>query len=120
VALDLMQALSGGNSGRLIVNVANGDTVPELPAGLVLEVPCQVDSTGAHPLPVPSLELHQLGMIAVVRAAEQAAIEAVATGSYQAALRAFALSPLVNSTSVAQRLLDDLLRGDPVLARLLS
>jgi 6-phospho-beta-glucosidase len=120
VALDLMQALSGGPAGQLIVNVANGRTLPELPAELVIEVPCQVDSTGARPLPMPALQLHQLGMIAAVRAAEQAAIEAVRTGSYQAALRAFALSPLVHSTPVAQRLLDDLLLADPALARLLG
>ncbi|HEY0165448.1 MAG TPA: hypothetical protein VGB75_00270 [Jatrophihabitans sp.] len=119
VALDLMQALSGGPAARLIVNVANGATLPELPAELVIEAPCQVDSTGARPLPMAGLELHQLGLIAAVRAAERAAIEAVRTGSYQAALRAFALSPLVNSTRIAQRLLEDLLRADPALARLL-
>jgi 6-phospho-beta-glucosidase len=119
VALDLMQALSGGRPGRLIVNVANGDTLPELPADLVVEVPCQVDRAGARPLPVPPLTLHQLGLIASVRAAERAAIEAVTAGSYQAALRAFALSPLVNSARIARQVLDDLLRADPTLARLL-
>ncbi|MEO6501348.1 MAG: 6-phospho-beta-glucosidase [Jatrophihabitantaceae bacterium] len=119
VALDLMSALSGGPAGLLIVNVANGDTLPQLPADLVIEAPCRVDSTGAHPLPLPGLQLHQLGMIASVRAAERAAIEAVRDGSRLAALRAFALSPLVNSTPIAERLLDDLLRSDPALARLL-
>jgi 6-phospho-beta-glucosidase len=119
VALDLMQALSGGRPGRLIVNVANGDTLPELPADLVLEVPCEVDAGGARPLPLPALTLHQLGLIASVRAAERAALEAVTTGSYSAALRAFALSPLVGSAAVARRLVDDLLGSDPVLARLL-
>jgi 6-phospho-beta-glucosidase len=120
VALDLMQALSGGRPGRLIVNVANGDTLPELPADLVIEVPCQVDHAGARPLPVPALNLHQLGLIASVRAAERAAIEAVGAGSYQAALRAFVLSPLVNSAAIARQLVDDLLRNDPTLAELLS
>jgi 6-phospho-beta-glucosidase len=120
VALDLMQALSGGRPRRLIVNVANGDTLPELPPDLVLEVPCQVDQGGARPLPVAALNLHQLGLIASVRAAERAAIEAVSTGSDQAALRAFALSPLVNSAAIARRLLDDLLRTDSTLARLLG
>ena len=126
VALDLMQALSGGSGGpagsarRLIVNVANGDTLPQLPPDLVIEVPCQVDRDGARPLPVPALDLHQLGLIASVRAAERAAIEAVRTGSYQAALRAFALSPLVHSASIGRQLLDDLLHDEPVLARLLT
>ncbi|MDQ1740439.1 MAG: 6-phospho-beta-glucosidase [Pseudonocardiales bacterium] len=120
VALDLMQALSGGPARRLIVNVANGDTLPQLPADLVIEVPCQVDRAGARPLPAAAPDLHQLGLIASVRAAERAALDAVRTGSYQAAWRAFALSPLVNSTSVARQLLDDLLGDEPALARLLS
>jgi 6-phospho-beta-glucosidase len=119
VALDLMQALSGGPASRLIVNVANDVTLPELPPDLVIEVPCQVDTIGAHPLLVPPLELHQLGLLASVRASERAAIEAVDTGSAEAALRAFALSPLVDSAATAQRLLDGLLADDPELARLL-
>ena len=122
VALDLMQALSGsgGSAHRLILNVANGDTLPQLPADLVIEAPCLVDRTGARPLPAAPLDLHQLGLIASVRAAERAVLDAVRAGSYQAAWRAFALSPLVNSTAAARRLLDDLLREDPALARLLS
>jgi len=120
VALDLMQALSGGPVGRLIVNVANGTTLPELPADLVIEVPCRVDGTGAHPLPASPLDLHQLGLLASVRASERAAIEAIATGSAEAALRAFALSPLVDSVDTAQRLLAGLLADDPELARLLA
>jgi 6-phospho-beta-glucosidase len=120
VALDLMGALAGGAASRLIVNVANGTTLAQLPPEMVIEVPCRVDADGARPMPVPPLDLHQLGLIAGVRAAEQAAVEAVTNGSYDAALRAFAVSPLVRSTRIAQRLLDDLLLADPGLARLLS
>ena len=86
----------------------------------MIEVPCGVDDSGARPLPVAPLELHQLGLIASVRASERAAIEAITTGSATAALRAFALSPLVDSAATAQRLLDGLLADDPALARLLT
>ncbi|HEX8080158.1 MAG TPA: hypothetical protein VF557_08115 [Jatrophihabitans sp.] len=120
VALELMRALSGGPATSLIVNVANGDTLPGLPADLVIEAVCRVDSTGARPAPAPALELHQLGLIASVRAAERAAIEAIRTGSYELALRAFALHPLVGSARIAQDLLTDLLLADPALARLLA
>lgn len=119
VALELMGALSGGPTASLIVNVANGDTLPELPADLVIEAPCRVDSTGARPAPAPALELHQLGMIASVRAAERAAIDAIRTGSYELALRAFALHPLVGSAGIARRLLADLVATEPPLAGLL-
>jgi len=119
VALELIGALSGGPASQLIVNVANGATLPQLPADLVVEVPCSVDAAGPAPLPAPALDLHQLGLIASVRAAEQAAVQAVLTGSYRAALRAFAIHPLIGSSQIAAGILDDLLRADDRLARLL-
>jgi 6-phospho-beta-glucosidase len=119
VALELMAGLSGGPAGQLIVNVANGTTLPQLPAEMVIEVPCSVDAAGAVPLAVPELNLHQLGLVAAVRAAEQATVEAVITGSYRAALRAFAIHPLVGSSQIAAQILDDLLGADARLAELL-
>ena len=119
VALELIGALSGGPASQLIVNVANGATLPQLPADLVIEAPCSVDAAGASPLPAPALDLHQLGLIASVRAAEQAAVQAVLTGSRRAALRSFAIHPLIGSSQIAARILDDLLRADDRLARLL-
>ena len=119
VALELIGALSGGPARQLIVNVANGATLPQLPADLVVEVPCSVDAAGPAPLPAPTLDLHQLGLIASVRAAEQAAVQAVLTRSYRAALHAFAIHPLIGSSQIAVRILDDLLRADDRLARLL-
>lgn len=120
VALELMRALSGGPAAKLIVNVANGTALPQLPAETVIEVPCSVDAAGAVPQPVPELDLHQLGLIASVRAAEQAAVDAVVTGSYRAALRSFAIHPLIGSSQVASQILDDLLGADRGLAGLLA
>jgi 6-phospho-beta-glucosidase len=119
VALELMRALSGGPASQLIVNVANGTTLPQLPPEVVIEVPCSVDAAGAVPLPVPELDLHQLGLIASVRAAEQAAVQAVLGGSYRLALRSFAIHPLIRSSQIASEILDDLLATDDRLARLL-
>jgi 6-phospho-beta-glucosidase len=119
IALQLMQALSGGWAQRLIINVANGETVPQLPADLVLELACTVDGDGARPLPVAPPDLHQLGLISTVRAAERAVIEAVRTRSRATALRAFVIHPLIGSEQIAQQILDDLLRDDARLAALL-
>ena len=116
VALALMTALAGGPPARLIVNVPNGTAVPQLPADLVVETTCDVDSSGARPRPVAPLSLHQLGLVAGVRAAERSIIEAVQTGSRAPALRAFAIHPLVGSHRLAEALLTDVLDGDPELA----
>lgn len=119
VALDLIGALLAGRPARAIVNVPNGSAVPALPAEMVLEVQCAVDSTGAHPLPVPPPDLHQLGLIAAVRAAEQAAIAAVLHGSREQALRAFTIHPLIGSPRVARDLLAGVLADEPGLDALL-
>ena len=82
----------------------------------MIEVPCVIDGQGAHPLPVAPLDLHQLGLIAAVRASEQAVIDAVLQRSSELALRAFVIHPLVGSPTIAQRLLTDLLIDEPALA----
>lgn len=120
VALDLIGALLAGRSTTLIVNAPNGSTLPQLPPDLVLEVPCVIDEFGAQPLPVAPLELHQLGLIAAVRASERAVITAVTQRSRREALRAFAIHPLVGSPLIAQELLDGLLVDEPGLDLLLS
>ena len=73
---------------------------------------------GGHP--AAPLDLHQLGLIASVRASEQAVIDGVVGRSREQALRAFTIHPLVGSPTIARRLLDGALTDDPALAQLLS
>ena len=120
VALDLMAALTGGAPAELIVNVANGSALPQLPPDMVVELPCTVDRAGARPAPTAPLDLHQLGLVAAVRAAERAVIAAVTKQSRALALRAFLIHPLVGSPTVARRLLDGLLADHPAVADLLG
>jgi 6-phospho-beta-glucosidase len=119
VALDVIDAVLGGRPAELIVNARNGFALPQLPADMVVEVPCTVDAAGATPLPMAPLDLHQLGLVASVRASEQAVIDAVRQGSRELALRAFVIHPLVGSPVIAQRILDALVTDHPELALLL-
>jgi 6-phospho-beta-glucosidase len=119
VALDVIDAVLHNRPTRMIVNARNGSALPQLPAEMVLEVPCTIDGGGARPLPLAPLDLHQLGLIASVRASEQAVIGAVTQQSRELALRAFAIHPLVGSPTIARRLLDGVLADDPALAELL-
>jgi 6-phospho-beta-glucosidase len=57
---------------------------------------------------------HQLGLVAQVKEAEQAVIEAARTRSRRAALRAFGLHPLVRSLTAANRLAEHATAGWPV------
>ncbi|MFI6942789.1 6-phospho-beta-glucosidase [Streptomyces sp. NPDC050418] len=106
VALALMRALSSGTGARLILNVRNGTTVPELPADAIIETVCTVDATGARPLPCAPLGPAELGLMLQLKAVERAAIEAAVFKNRAAALRALALHPLVDSPAVAERILE--------------
>lgn len=93
---------------RTILDVPAGDAVPGLTtelADMVVEVPCVVDTSGATPQPVAAPTPHQLGLMALVRGCERDIALAARTGSREAALRAFALHPLVGSAAVAAELI---------------
>ena len=119
VALDLIEALLTGRRTELIVNAPNGSALPQLPADVVIEVPCVIDGHGARPLPVAHLDLHQLGLLGSVRASERAVIAAVFSRSRELALRAFVIHPLVGSPVIAEQILTSLLSDDPELRQLL-
>jgi 6-phospho-beta-glucosidase len=108
IAIGLAAALTGGDSrggpARLIVNVPNGTTIPALGPDAVIETVCLVDSRGAAPLPVSPPSDHELGLMCMVKSCERAIVTAALTGSPAAALRAFALHPLVASLGAARAL----------------
>ncbi|OFT43977.1 6-phospho-beta-glucosidase [Brachybacterium sp. HMSC06H03] len=131
VAMRLMTALATGRPERMILDVGNiaagredapasERIVPELPANCVLEVLCEVDGDGVHPLPIAPVELGRLGMMSTLRAAERRILEAATTGSREAAWQGFATHPLVSSPELGRRLLEGYEAGHPQIAALLS
>ncbi|BEL04221.1 6-phospho-beta-glucosidase [Actinoplanes sichuanensis] len=107
IALALMRAIALDQRASLILNVRNQGTLPGLDEDAVIEVPCTVGAGGARAAVVDPLPDHAAALVASVKAVERAVIEAANTGSRQAALRAFAVHPLVDSVAVARRLLDE-------------
>lgn len=107
IALALMRAIALDQRATLILNVRNRGTLPGLDENAVIEVPCTVGAGGPRAAGVDPLPDHAAALVASVKAVERAVIEAANTGSRQAALRAFAVHPLVDSVAVARRLLDE-------------
>ncbi|HYZ54516.1 MAG TPA: 6-phospho-beta-glucosidase [Streptosporangiaceae bacterium] len=105
VAVGLAAALTGAAPrARLILNVLNDGTVPALPPDAVIETVCQVGESGAVPVTVRPPSAHELGLMCMVKSCERDIITASIDGSSAAALRAFALHPLVGSLSAARAL----------------
>ncbi|MGZ0152611.1 6-phospho-beta-glucosidase [Kribbella sp. WER1] len=106
VALSLMRAIGHNERASLILNVRNRGVLRHLDDDAVVEIPCTVDANGALPVTVSQLTDHQAGLVCSVKAVERSTIEAAASGSRDAAVRAFAWHPLVDSVTVARELLD--------------
>lgn len=118
VAIALMRGIAHDQRARLILNVRNGGTLPMLDADAVVEVPCLVDASGAHPEPGATLPASGVGLVTTVKYVERQVIEAATTGSRSAALRAVAHHPLIDSVGIASALLDDAVDAFPQLAYL--
>ncbi|WP_433160027.1 6-phospho-beta-glucosidase [Kribbella sp. CA-247076] len=116
VALSLMRAIAHNERASLILNVRNRGVLRHLDDDAVVEIPCTVDANGALPVTVSQLTDHQAGLVCAVKAVERATIEAAAGGSRDAALRAFAWHPLIDSVTAARKLLDAYARELPELA----
>lgn len=118
VALSLMRAIARDERTTLILNVRNRTTLSALDADAVIEAPCFVDANGAHPVAADPLPLHATGLVASVKAVDRAVLEAAAGASRSVAVKAFALHPLVDSVTVARRLVDRYTAEHPGLAYL--
>jgi 6-phospho-beta-glucosidase len=115
VALSLMRGIAYDQRARLILNVRSRGALVGVDADSVVEVPCIVDASGAHPIPGATVPAHGRGLVTAVKYVETQTIEAALTGSRSAALRALALHPLVDSVRVAGALLDDARSTFPAL-----
>ncbi|MFH8565913.1 6-phospho-beta-glucosidase [Streptomyces sp. NPDC017988] len=118
VALALMRAIARDERATLILNVRNGTTLAALDADAVIEVPCSVDANGAHPMTVAPLPGHATGLVCAVKAVEREVLAAADSGSVATAVKAFALHPLVDSVTVARRLVAGYREVHPGLAYL--
>ncbi|MFJ7995735.1 6-phospho-beta-glucosidase [Streptomyces sp. NPDC096310] len=118
VALALMRAVARDERTTLILNVRNRSTLAALDAEAVIEVPCLVDGNGAHPVTVAPLPYHATGLVCAVKSVEREVLAAAESGSRASAVAAFALHPLVDSVTVAHRLLDGYRAVHPGLAYL--
>ncbi|MFF3131530.1 6-phospho-beta-glucosidase [Streptomyces mirabilis] len=118
VALALMRAIARDERTTLILNVRNRGTLGVLDAEAVIEVPCLVDSNGAHPVAVDPLPDHASGLVCAVKAVEREVLSAAESGSRTTAVKAFALHPLVDSVNVARRLVEGYTSVHPGLAYL--
>jgi 6-phospho-beta-glucosidase len=109
-AVQLLSSLYSSDNMIHVVNTSNSGAVAAWPAEWVLELPCRVDSAGAHPLPAEPLPEPMAGLLHQVKSYELLAARAAVTGDREAALQALIANPLGPDADRAPEVLDDLIR----------
>ena len=110
VALGVIAALGRPSGALSILNVPNRGAIQGMGDEDVVELTCRVGHGAIRPLAVGRVPGHALGLMQLVKEYERLTIRAAVEGSYDLALKALALHPLVPSTAVARSILDGYLR----------
>ena len=120
VALTLMAALAGGAPALTISNVRNdlGGTraIAQLPGSAVVEIPCRVDGTGIHPLPIAPVSPEMAGLMVQVKASDELLLAATRHRDPALAARALAAHPLIDSLGAGRAALVDYCAEVPAIA----
>lgn len=110
-ACELISAIHNDKNLLMTVNVRNNGAIRSLPDNVAIETTCVIGRYGAIPLNNDPLPPTVCGLVSLMKAWEEMAVEAAVTGDYGAALQALTLNPLVPSGKVAKVVLDQLLEA---------
>jgi len=91
-----------------ILNLTNRTTLPWMPAEAIVELPALVTRQGFYALEPPPVPPDVRAMLVRNAAGEMLWVEAVVERSYEKALRAMVLSPLVHSLDQARGILREI------------
>ena len=107
IVVPVLDALVNDRASTWIVGVANENLIPWLPPDTVVEVPCTIDSRGAHPLPVPEnlLAPELRTLLYGLALYEELASCAIVEQDPGLALRALIAHPLIRTVERAQAVL---------------
>lgn len=106
VMLDCIEGLQSEEGCSLVLSVENRGCIQGLSDEDVIEVTCKVSKKGIHPVPIGEVPEHAYLLIRLIKMYEKLTIEAVKTKSKEKAIQALILHPLINSYSLAKRLVE--------------
>jgi 6-phospho-beta-glucosidase len=108
-ACNLISSIYNDRGDIQTLNVRNEGAISDLPMESAVEVNCVVTKAGPKPIAIGELPVSVSGLVQQIKSFERVAAEASVTGSYEKALLAMTINPLVTSDVKAKQLLDEML-----------
>lgn len=107
VALNYIEAKTNNHRTDLAINVPNKGAIDFLEDDDIVEITCNVDKDGAHPVKIDQVpDAHRL-LIQQVKLYEKRTVQAVKEKSMELGIMALMAHPLVGSYSLAKQLMHD-------------
>ena len=110
--VNIVNAIVNNTNEEFIINVPNNGIISNFSQGAIVECIARINASGYQPLAVGEIPLFQKGLMEVMKAYEILTVECNLEGSYQKALEALTLNPVVPSTNVARELLNDYIEAN--------
>lgn len=106
--VDIASSIINNRNQRFMLIVPNYGAIPNLRNDAVVEVPCYVNAKGAEPISLRyNIPDFHKGLMEAQVASEKLLVDAFFEGSYQKALKAFALNQSIPNAEVAKKILDE-------------
>lgn len=93
------------------VNTMNNGAIASIPNGSAVEVSCIITKEGPKPIVMGDIPVAARGLVQQIKSFERIACEAAIEGSYDKAVLALTINPLVNSDSLAKKIVDEMLEA---------
>lgn len=110
-ACNLIHSIYNNTGDIQYVDVKNNGAILDLSAESAVEVPCRITSDGPQPIVTGNLKLPISGYIHMIKTFERMVVEAAVEGSREKAVAALNLNPLCLSDSLANIVVDELLKA---------
>lgn len=109
VALNFIEIAQSGKPGSMILCTANNGAISGLRSDDIVEITCDITKDGVFPHKMDNIDEQNFELIRRVKIYERLSSKAIREKSIQAAVEALTLHPLVNSYSLATKLINEYL-----------
>ncbi|MGG3940319.1 6-phospho-beta-glucosidase [Peribacillus psychrosaccharolyticus] len=110
-ACNVISSIYNDKKDIQVLNVQNKGSLVEIDYDSAVEVSCVVTKNGPVPLNMGKLPIQIQGLIQQIKSFERIGAEAAVTGSYDKALLALTINPLIPSDELAELVLQKLLEA---------